>query len=165
MLRPPRPVREPILSARTLLTILFQGAVVGGAALAAFVVGWAEGGSDARAARSMAFCTLVCAELLMALAARSPTLTLGQLGFFSNPALLAAVVFSGVLQLGVVTLPVTRAVFQESGHSALEWLIILGLALVPVTIIETGKLLRGGVAGLSSGRPRESRRTGRRAGS
>jgi Ca2+-transporting ATPase len=157
MLRPPRPVREAILSARTLLTILFQGVLVGGAALAAFVWGWAGGSADPRAARSMAFCTLVAAELLLALAARSRTLTLGQLGFFGNPALLAAVVFSGVLQLGVVTLPVTRAVFQESGHSASRWLIILGLGLAPVTIVELGKLLRGGAAGRRSARPRRSR--------
>jgi Ca2+-transporting ATPase len=86
MRRPPRPLREPILTRRTLLTILLQGMLVGGVALGAFALGWAGIRADLPAARGLAFCSLVYAELLMALVARSRTLPLGQLGFFTNPA-------------------------------------------------------------------------------
>ena len=142
MRRRPRPASEPILSLRTGLTILWQGLVVGGAALAAFaVIYWSHPEQEARA-RTMAFCVLVFGELLRALAARSQRLTLWQLGFFTNPALLAAVSLSALLQLSLVTLPYARSVFETVADFGWEWSLLLGLALVPITAIELEKLWR-----------------------
>jgi Ca2+-transporting ATPase len=142
--RAPRPVTEPILSRATLLSVLFRGLLVGGVGLAAFAVSWTGGAADAQAARAMAFCTLVYAELLMAMAARSSALTLGELGFFGNPAVLLAVVLTGLLQAGVVSLPLARSMFDESGHSWGQWMLIGVLAAIPLTVIETVKLMRPG---------------------
>jgi Ca2+-transporting ATPase len=89
----------------------------------------------------MTFCVVVYAELLRSLAARSQTLTLAQLGFFSNPALLLAVVVSGLLQVSVAIVPFTQRVFDVPAHSRHEWLLIALLALAPVTLIELGKLV------------------------
>lgn len=55
---------------------------------------------------------------------------------------LVATVISGLLQLGVVTIPFAQPVFAVANHLTWEWLLILGLSLTPVTIIEVFKRLR-----------------------
>ncbi|MEQ1829842.1 MAG: cation-translocating P-type ATPase C-terminal domain-containing protein, partial [Pirellula sp.] len=92
-------------------------------------------------ARAMTFCVVVYAELFRALAARSSTLTLGQLGFWTNPHLVLAIVVSGLLQVSVAVFPFTQSVFDVPAHSLAEWSTIGILALTPVTVIEIFKLI------------------------
>ena len=94
----------------------------------------------------MTFCVIVYAELFRALAARSQTLTLGQLGFWTNPHLLLAIAVSGMLQLSVAVFPFTQHVFDVPVHTMFEWFAIVVLALTPVTCIEITKVLRRGRA-------------------
>jgi P-type Ca2+ transporter type 2C len=140
MRRAPRPPGESILSWRTGLAILLQGVLVGGVALAAFGLSYLAHPDQPDRARAMTFCVVVYAELLRALAARSQTLTLGQLGLLSNPQLLLAIAVSGMLQASVAIVPMTQLVFDVPTHSTAEWLTIVILALTPVTLIELGKL-------------------------
>ncbi len=143
MHRKPRSPRESMLSLHSGLTILLQGALVGGVALVAFGVLYLFHSDDPETvgrARTMAFCVLVYAELLRALAARSQTLTLAQLGFFSNPQLLGAIGVSFLLQLSVVMLPFARPVFESVQHFAWEWILLFGLALTPAAVIEALKV-------------------------
>ncbi len=144
MQRRPRSRNEPMLSWQSGLTILAQGALVGGVALVAFGVIYVlqpESAETVGRARTMAFCVLVFAELLRALAARSQTLTVSELGFFSNPALLASIGLSCLLQLSVVMLPFARGVFESVLTFAWEWALLLGLAATPATIIEAWKVI------------------------
>lgn len=136
MRRPPRPVGEPILSWRVGAWIAVQGVLVGAVALAAFGLSYQSHPHDLDRARAMAFCTLVYAELLRALAARSQTLTLWQLGLWSNPYVLLAVAVSGLLQVSIAVLPFTESVFSVPAHSSHEWAAIVMLALTPVTVLE-----------------------------
>ncbi len=141
MRRKPRRPNQSILSARLGLMILFQGLLVGIVGLLAFgLSNWSHPGNVERA-RAMTFCVIVYAELFRALAARSSTLTLGQLGIWTNPQLLLAIAVSGMLQLSVVVFPFTQQVFDVRTHSLLEWSAIVALALTPVTFIEIGKLI------------------------
>jgi magnesium-transporting ATPase (P-type) len=107
----------------------------------AFGVSYSQSSHDAKSARAMTLCVVVYAELLRSLAARSQMLTLSQLGFFSNPALLLAVVASGLLQASVAVVPFTQRVFDVPAHSRHEWLRIALLAVAPVTLIELEKLV------------------------
>jgi Ca2+-transporting ATPase len=146
MKRRPRSPKEPMLSVRSGLILLLQGALVGGVALLAFGVVYLSHRNSEEAvgrARTMGFCVLVFAELLRALAARSQTLTVAQLGFFSNPVLLGTIGVSFLLQLSVVMLPFARPVFETVQHFGWEWAVLLGLALVPATVIEAIKVLKG----------------------
>jgi Ca2+-transporting ATPase len=94
-------------------------------------------------ARTVAFCVLAFGQLFFAVSCRSRRFTLPELGLFPNPQLLAALVVSGLLQLSVVTLPFARPVFEVATDLPLwEWGLILGLALAPVTLIETANLAR-----------------------
>ncbi len=92
-------------------------------------------------ARAMTFCVVVYAELFRALAARSSTFTLGQLGFWTNPQLILAIVVSGLLQVSVAVFPFTQSVFDVPAHTVGEWSIIVILALTPVTVIEVYKMI------------------------
>lgn len=142
MRRKPRSSKTSILSFRSGFAILFQGGLVGGVALIAFGAIYLADPEDATnvgRARTTAFCVLVYGELLRALAARSQTLTVAQLGFFSNPYLLAAIAVSFLLQLSVVTLPFARPFFESVHHFAWEWALIVGLAITPFAVIEVSK--------------------------
>jgi Ca2+-transporting ATPase len=139
MRRKPRRAKESILSPAIGLNIAWQGFLVGLVGLLGFALGYlAEG--DAERGRAVAFCVVVYAELLRALAARSQQLTLFQLGLFTNPYLLLAIVVSGMLQLSITVVPFTQGVFAVPSHSIPEWLAIILLSLLPVTSIELGKL-------------------------
>lgn len=139
MRRPPRQSAESILSPRLGLTILWQGFLVGATGLAAFAFAFTRH-ADVETARAVTFCVIVYAELFRAMAARSQTLTLWQLGLFTNPSLLLAVCVSGMLQLSVAILPFTQGIFEVPAHSAFDWSVIIALALTPVTLIELVKV-------------------------
>jgi Ca2+-transporting ATPase len=80
-------------------------------------------------------------QLFFSFSCRSLHLTMPELGLFTNKFLLAAIGISALLQLGAVLLPFAQPVFGVSGHSTIEWLLVLGLALVPVTVVEVAKLV------------------------
>lgn len=143
MRRRPRPPNESVLSATVGLSILWQGLIVGAVGFAAFTFGYMRHGGNDEHARAITFCVVVYAELLRSIASRSARLTSFQLGLFSNPALLLAIAVSGMLQAGIVVLPFTQGLFDVPTHSATEWSVILALALTPVTVIETVKLVAG----------------------
>jgi Ca2+-transporting ATPase len=141
MNRPPRRSSESILSWRLGFVILMQGFLVGFVGIIAFGMSMQHAPDNVDRARAMTFCVVVYAELFRALAARSSTLTLGQLGFWTNPHLLLAIVVSGLLQVSVALFPFTQSVFDVPAHSIGEWSTIVILALTPVTVIEVYKLL------------------------
>ncbi len=144
MRRKPRPPREPVITWQRGLKMLGEGALFA----MVLVIGFAcvyKGPDDPvalRHARTTAFCIMAFSELFYALACRSQTRTLPELGLFSNPALLAAFALSVLLQLSVVTLPYAENVFETAAHLRSEWILIIVLSLTPVTVIEAGKLIR-----------------------
>jgi Ca2+-transporting ATPase len=91
-------------------------------------------------ARTVTFCVAAFSQLLFAIGCRSDRVTAVELGFFTNPWLLAAIAVSALLQVSVVTLPYAQDVFQVGSQLGREWLLVIGLSLVPVTVIELGKL-------------------------
>ena len=141
MNRPPRRSGESILSWRLGFVILIQGILVGLVGILAFGLSMQHTPDNVERARAMTFCVVVYAELFRALAARSATFTFGQLGFWTNPQLVLAIVVSGLLQVSVAVFPFTQSVFDVPAHSLGEWSTIVLLALTPVTVIEVFKLI------------------------
>ena len=143
MRRPPRPPHEAVIPWRRGLEIVSHGGLVAAVCVAGFWLSW--GGDDARLehARTVTFCVAAFAQLLFAVGCRSDRLTAVQLGFFGNPALLLAVAVSALLQAVVVTLPPTQPVFEvTSGGPGRDWPLVLGLAIVPLAVVEMGKIIR-----------------------
>ncbi len=84
---------------------------------------------------------LVFGELFRAFAARSTTRVLWEVGVFSNPRLLAVVLGSVLLQLGLHNIPATQAAFAISPLPAADGALMMLVALGPVTAIELSKLV------------------------
>ncbi len=137
---PPRPPRQPLLGPAEWRLIVLSSLVESAVVLAAYVL--AEPGVDPARARTVAFCTLVVSELLRAFAFRSVGRVLPEVGAFGNAGLLAVVGVSLGLQVAITEWPWARGVFHLCALSTLEWAGVFAAALVPVTVLEVGKLVR-----------------------
>ncbi|HOO16498.1 MAG TPA: cation transporting ATPase C-terminal domain-containing protein, partial [Phycisphaerae bacterium] len=140
MSRPPRPPREAVISLRRGGLILFHGGLIAAAGALAFHLTYAGDPQNLAVARTVTFGTLAYAQLAFALGCRSDRYTLPRLGLLSNPWLLAAIAFSGLLQLAALTIPALRPIFQVSGVGGPAWLLIAGLAIAPLIVVEAAKL-------------------------
>jgi Ca2+-transporting ATPase len=143
MRRPPRPPHEPVVTRGRGVAMFGQGALMAAVGLVAFAAIYRQDGANLPQARTATFCVLAFAQLFFAIACRSQRFTLPELGLFSNPSLFCALSLSGILQLGVVTLPFAQPIFNVRADLSLwEWGIVFGLALVPVSLIEIWKLAK-----------------------
>ena len=142
MRRAPRPPHTPAISRRQGVFIVVRGALVMAVAAAGFA--WAHGGDPERLphARAMAFSIMAYAQLFYAFAFRSWRRTLPEIGILSNRPLLAAVIVASALQFLVVELPFARPFFGLERPVGGDWWVVAALALIPVTLIEVGKLVR-----------------------
>jgi Ca2+-transporting ATPase len=94
-------------------------------------------------ARTVAFATLILAELFRAFAARSESISVFKLGFFSNKMMNIAVGLSLVLLVAVIYIPGVNTIFNNVALNPMAWLIILPLAIVPFAVSEISKLIKG----------------------
>ena len=138
--RPPRHPDEPMLGRPEWRFIITTGLLQATATLGVFV--WALNARDLSEARNLAFSVLVFGELFRAFAARSTTRVFWEVGAFTNVRLLAVVVFSVLMQLGIHHIPAAQAAFEIGPLSAADCLLTLLVASGPVTVIEVGKLVR-----------------------
>ncbi len=165
MERPPRPPHEAVITRGRGLLILAHGGLVAAVSLAAFWLTWRGGDDEATIAhaQTITFCTAAFAQLFFAIGCRSDRVTAFRAGFLANPALLVAIALSTLLQVAVVTLPFARPVFAAEAAVRHEWLLVLGLALVPVTVVEltkpVGPLRAGAPGGRASPRAARTRLT------
>ena len=142
MRRPPRPPHEPVITRRRGLQIVAHGALVAAVTLGVFWYEW-RGDPDRLAhARTMTFCVAAFAQLFFAIGCRSDRLTAPALDFLGNPALLVAIAVSGLLQVAVVTIPTAQPFFAVTAHPAFDWIEVLAVSLVPVTVVEVAKWFR-----------------------
>jgi Ca2+-transporting ATPase len=142
MERPPRPPRERVITRTGGTLILYHGTLIAAVSAIAYYVVYAGDASRLPAARTAAFCTIAYAQLFFSFACRSHRYTLPQLGFFSNPWLVAAIGISGLLLLATVLVPFLQPLFKTVPQFTWEWLLIAALALTPVTTVELVKLAR-----------------------
>jgi Ca2+-transporting ATPase len=144
MRRRPRPPHEPVITRRRGLQILAHGALIAAVTVGVFWFEWQGDPARLAHAQTVTFCVAAFAQLFFAIGCRSDRVTAPELDFLGNPALLAAIVVSGLLQVVVVTLPSTQPVFAVESQPGFDWLEVLGVSLVPVTIIEVAKWFRRG---------------------
>jgi len=141
MRRRPQHPHEPVVNWARGARMFVYGSLMAMVGLVAFAVVYQQDSANLPQARTVTFCVLAFTQLLFAVSCRSERYTLIQLGLFSNPQLVAAIVVSGLLQLSVVTLPFARPIFEVASDLSLRhWGLVLGLALIPVSLIETTKL-------------------------
>ena len=144
MHRPPRSAGSGLLTARSLTPILGLGGIIAISSLIALALGSQLGAHRS----SMAFATLVGAQLSASLAFRSETESVFSLA--PNRWLVGAVAASVLAMVAVFYVPVLRDVFDVQTLSATRWLAVAGLSLLPLAGAElaraTGLLQRFNLA-------------------
>ncbi|MGB9803021.1 calcium-transporting P-type ATPase, PMR1-type [Desulfofundulus sp.] len=131
MYRPPRHPRESIFAHGLAWRILGSGLAIGMGTLIVFAGIYALGRGHLDLARTMAFNTLVFSQLFFVFTCRSEHHTVWEVGMFSNPHLLVAVLCSILLQLAVTYVPCLQPVFHTVPLDFLHWLVVIMVSLAP----------------------------------
>ena len=139
MERPPRSPDEPLLDHKMQVGIVLQSIALTVAVLGVFVLALNQYSTET--ARTMAFTTLVLAELFRSFTSRSEDITVFRLGLFSNPTLLLGTGLSAGLFLLTLYVPALEAIFHTTFITPQMWSLILPAALLPAIIAEIKKLL------------------------
>jgi Ca2+-transporting ATPase len=144
MARPPRRLTDRVIDRDMQIGIGFVGLVMAIVTLVALDLhlpgGLIEGSAGITEARTMAFTTLVLAQLFNCFNARSET-TSAFHHLFTNPLLWAAIGVSLVLQVAVVHIGVLNDAFDTSPLSVGEWAICAALASAVLWADEVRKLV------------------------
>jgi len=125
MQRPPHPPGESVFARGLGKGMAFLGVQIGLATLAAFVLGLYLGAGDILTARTLAFTTLVMAQLFAVFECRSEHFSPFAVGYFSNPYLVGAVACSVIMQLLVLYVPALQVVFKTTPLNLFQWGIVL----------------------------------------
>jgi len=145
MLRPPRRMTDRVIDGEMWWGIAWVGIVMAAVTLAALDLrldGGVLGGSGGIAeARTMAFTTLVLAQLFNAFNARSDRVSAFH-HLFTNRLLWGAIALSLVLQVAVVQLTFLNRAFDTTPLALGDWLICVALASIVLFAVEAKKLLR-----------------------
>ncbi len=142
----PRPSTESFFAHKQGWRALFGGLLIGALTIAAYWFGFYEHGYspfDASIpeevlsyARTMAFMSIISAQLFYSLAFRHYRLSIFQLGLFSNKPLILAIVVGFLLQLLVLEIPLLRDAFKLQMLDGPGWLMALGMGLIPLLLNE-----------------------------
>ena len=141
MQRPPRDPKAPILTRVLQVRIAIVSAMLLIGAFGLFE--WMQaGGATVEQARTVAVNIFVFGEMFYLFNCRSLTVSMFQLGVFSNPWLLAGVGAMTVLQLMFTYTPWMNKAFHTAPIGGLEWVLILGWSLAIYLVVKTEKWLR-----------------------
>ncbi len=140
----PRPSNEPIITRELWTLTAIQAIVETIATLGAFIVSLNTFETDPNnpvLSQTIAFTTLVVAELLRAFTARSERYNIWQIGAFANKWMVYAVSVSFVLLLGVLYLPFLQPIFDTVPLNTNHWLAILPFIVLPSLAAEGAKFV------------------------
>jgi P-type Ca2+ transporter type 2C len=144
MKRAPRKATDRVIDADMWRGILWVGLVMALVTLVALDLrlpgGLIGGSGDIKQARTMAFTTLVLAQLFNCFNARSDR-TSAFNHLFTNRLLWGAIALSALLQMAVVELPFLNEPFSTTALGLDDWLICVGLASTVLWANEAKKLL------------------------
>jgi potassium/sodium efflux P-type ATPase len=145
MMRPPRRPGDRVIDRGMWVGVILVGVVMAGVTLAALDLalpgGLIAGTDDLLTARTMAFTTLVLAQLFNCFNARSDTRSAFR-NLFSNPLLWAAIALSALLQVLVVQTPFFNRLLSTTPLSARNWVVCVVLASIVLWAIEVKKLVQ-----------------------
>ena len=139
---PVRKREEEIFSRPVALRLLWQGLLIALVTLTAFLYVLKVRGEDISYARTVAFSVLVFSQLFHALDCRSEKESIWELGLFTNKFLLLAVAASISLQIMLHHFDLTNRIFKTQPLDAFDMIFSLGIAIVPMLIIEGWKVLK-----------------------
>lgn len=146
--RPPRHPRESVFARGLGAKIAFRGILIGLSTLLVFE--WALGSMGLRESRTMALATLVMSQLLHVFDARAEDRNFLEMGLFSNPWAVLAVLSSVAMLLSIIYIPGLRELFKTDPLSRGDWLVVMAasgfvqfLAVVRAIVVRPLKQLVG----------------------
>jgi P-type Ca2+ transporter type 2C len=144
MSRPPRRLTDRVIDSEMQIGILFVGLVMAVATLLVLDIslpgGLVDGTDSLVEARTMAFTTLVLAQLFNCFNARSDRVSAFH-HFFTNPLLWGAIALSLLLQVAVVYVPFLNRGFDTTAIGATDWLLCTAMASAVLWADELRKLV------------------------
>ena len=150
MKKSPRGAGKQFMDKGMIWRISYQGIMMGAITLVAFIIGKRMGmeifAGDASAAESlgqtMAFASLIAAKLVHAGNLHSNTESRFKFNPLQNKPLIFAILMSLVFSAAVLLIPSLADAFRFTHLGCAQWLTILGLALVPLVVVEIFKALK-----------------------
>ena len=138
MQRPPRRPNESLFAHGMWQHMIWVGLLIAGMCL--LVQAWALHNGSAHW-QTMVFTVLTLSQLAHVLAIRSEKESLFTIGFFSNPAMAAAVLVTLLLQMATIYVPVLNPIFRTQPLSLHELALCLALSSVVFFAVEIEKYL------------------------
>ena len=138
MQRAPRPPEESIFAHGMWQHIVWVGLLIGGLSIAAMA--WAIA-REVPYWQTMVFTVLTVSQLFHSIAVRSETASLLHIGLFTNLPLLGAALFTLLLQMAVIYLPVLNNIFHTQALPLFDLIVCLVLSSLVLVAVEIEKWL------------------------
>jgi Ca2+-transporting ATPase len=145
----PRDAKEPILDKVMIAGISVQSISLFAAVMTAYI--WAlnkYAGSifdpseeGLMIARTVAFATLILAELIRAYSSRSERYSIIKIGVFTNRSMVTATAVSLLLLFAVIYIPILEPIFKTYALQLSDWGAIIVLCMVPLLAGEINKFI------------------------
>lgn len=140
MQRPPRDNQAGFFTKGFIWRIIYQGIMIGGIGLAAFLIGYRDGGQAM--GQTMAFIAICVSQILHIRNLHSDTQFSFKTSPFRNPSILWAMLISIALVLVVLFVPWLREIFHLQMLDAKHWWYVGGLMVAPLVIVNLFKALK-----------------------
>ncbi|WP_043933387.1 calcium-translocating P-type ATPase, SERCA-type [Bacillus sp. EB01] len=134
MKRKPRSPKEGVFARGLGWKVVSRGFLIGLITLIAFIVVYKNNPDRLAYAQTVAFATLVMAQLIHVFDCRSEISVLSR-NPFGNMYLVWAVISSAILMLVVIYYPPFQPIFHTLPIEARDWLLILGLSAIPTFLL------------------------------
>jgi Ca2+-transporting ATPase len=137
----PRNSKESIFSGE-LLNVVGNGLLIGLITLVAFRIGYKNYPDSLIHAQTMAFLVMSISELIHSLNMRNKRKSIFTIGLFTNKYLFYSILLGLSLQLILVFTPGLNTLFKITPLNLNDWVVVLGLSIVPLVINELVKLIK-----------------------
>ncbi len=139
MVRPPRKVKEKIMSKERIIMMIFVGLVMMVGTLGIFK--YYKPSLNLEYARTMAFTTLMFFQMWNVLNARSEKSSLFKIGIFTNKYLIGAMLVSIILQFIVLYTPL-NVMFHTLAITAVDWIYVIAVSASVFIFYEIIKIIK-----------------------
>jgi len=140
MTRKPRNSKKGFMTNGMIWRVMYQGIMIGAIPLVAFLIGLYE--KDLVLGQTMAFATLMFAQLVHVRNLHSNTRSSLAISPFRNKPLIGAIIVSAGLALLVLLVPPVRDAFKLTSMDGNHWLAVILMSLVPILVVDLFKLFR-----------------------
>ena len=140
MKRKPRDPQKGFFSRGMVWRIMYQGTTIGLISLAAYLIGFKDGGQPL--GQTMAFAVLGFSQLIHVRNLHSNKISCFKISPFINKALIGAILVSAAFMVLILLIPPIMNIFGTVAMDGIHWAYVLLLSLVPIVMVEWMKLMK-----------------------